>query len=202
MGAIFDNKSKAVINYTLSFDASARGASVEHIYNFFTFSTQDQDVIDLIDVEGMGGEIPVEFPRLWEGYSPERIISDYEKPSRIFLSSTPYDVRNTGYVGYFLWLFYDNQGFMIRYDGVIKFTPTYHICPRIQHEGEITNIHLVSVGPGSTLALETQDEIFGSDYHKVIALEEATGITIDMFTQLFKHNQISSCFESPLDVWK
>ena len=202
MRAIFETDSKAIINYTLTFDASAKGASYEHFYNVFTFSTLDKTGVDLIDVVGNGGEIPTEFPRLWEAYSPERIISTYGEPSRMFLSSEPNYFGDTGKVGYFLWLFYDEQGFMIRYDGSVNFAPMYHFCPIIQNKGEIDSIHLGSINLRKGIALEKQDEIFESGYHKVLTFEEATGQTIDEFARLFLQNEKPACFNVSREVWQ
>lgn len=202
INARFSSDFETVVNYTLSFEADAKDSPTEHVYNNFTFSTQNQKVVDLITAEGNGAEIPKEFPRLWKSYSPETIIVTYGEPSRVFLSTLPDSFGDRRKVGYFLWMFYDKQGFMIRYDGNADYSPQYRFCPEISDYGEIEGIYLVSVNFSNKIPLEKQDEIFESGYHKIKSLEEATGLTNEEFTNLFLQNEIPACLDVSREVWK
>jgi hypothetical protein len=201
--AKIETGSNAHINYVLTFDASAKGAVVEHVYNDFDFMEKD-DLVDTITVYGKGSERPEELQPIWQSYSPEQIIMESGEPTRVLISSSPSSYGNTGKQGYYLWLFYDKNNFMIRYEGEFNFSSTYHICPKIGKNGEITDIYIKTQAPTNPLPLENGDEILSSigSYEKVLTFEQATGKTLDDFYAIFNQKGKPACFDTAQAIWK
>lgn len=108
---------------------------------------------------------------------------------------------NTGRTGYSLWIFYDQHGFVIRYDGGVRQDPVYHICPTLNNDLEgIRQISFLLQSPESQLPLERIDQVSITDKY-IRALEDATGLSLDEFYQLFTQEDQPACFDTPRDIW-
>jgi hypothetical protein len=202
LSARFESESKAHIGYVLTFDASQKGAVVEHIYNTFDF-IEKNNFVDSIIIKGQGSERPEELQPIWQDYSPRQIMSDHGIPNRVLVSTTSKKYGDKGKQGYYLWLFYDEQGFMIRYNGDIDYADTYHFCPEIGTNGDIEEIFITIQTKTNIAPLEKGDEIFSSirKYQKVLSYEQATGKTLKDFYLTFSQNEKPYCFDTPMNVW-
>ena len=202
LSARFEKESKAHVSYVLTFDASKKGAVVEHVYNIFDFIEKD-GLVDSIIIKGQGSERPEELQPIWQNYSPSQIISEHGTPDRVLVSSTSKFYGDKGKQGYYLWLFYDEQGFMIRYNGEIDYANTYHFCPEIGINGGIAEILIKIQSKTNLTPLEKGDEILSSigKYRKVLTYEQATGKTLSDFYFTFIQKAKPSCFDTPRTVW-
>jgi hypothetical protein len=146
---------------------------------------------------------------LWRNYTPAQILANYGVPTRVLLEAPGVSgIGNTGNTGYTLWLVYDDLGFIVRYDGIVRDLPIYHICPSLNTDsGQITRIHIYMQSPediwpldksDSKLVLSETDEYWAGT---VKSIDEAAGISIDKFYQLFLQTEEPACFDSPHDIW-
>lgn len=176
----------------------------KRIYNLFDFVERAGNV-DFIVIQSHGYHNPEEFQSLWKDYSPDSFLKTYGIPDRVLLQviSRGYSI----YRGYFLWLFYDYFGIMIRYGGSVLDSPTLHICPKIGlgEDGiEIINLSLRSLD--SPLLLESFDPILNDTNHStasmriVRSIQDATGMNVTEFYNVFMQNS-PACFDTRQDIW-
>jgi len=153
-------------------------------------------------------ENPEELRRIWRNYSAPKIIKAYGMPDRILLHG-----RNTNsfYYGrsYYLWLFYDKQGFSIAYQPLIpdyfSGAPFFRICSETD---ALLRIEIDMQAPNNPLPLERFDEMFeairlGDDIGKdfvVRSLQEATGLSDEEIYQAYMQDK-DPCFSIPSDIW-
>ena len=172
------------------------------------FFTPKNDVVDSFTVEIQEyGNPTTAFQSMVEIYSPEKIVREHGRPSKVLLSSidyTQYAPGNLNQVGYILWLFYEQQGFAIRYHGS---TPTYHpetyhICPKIGENGNIGHIYFDLRSEQSRNLLGRGDDIIESNYRRIRSFQDVTGKTLDDFTQIFSQSTQPACFDMPRIVWR
>lgn len=107
----------------------------------------------------VGYDYPEEFNRAWKNYSAQKIVMEYGTPNRVMLWVVP-SPDFLRYGVYSLWLFYDELGFSIRYDGRIpKYfsgAPFFRICSGID---PLLEIELNMQSPDNNLPLERFDII-------------------------------------------
>jgi hypothetical protein len=148
---------------------------------------------------------PVKFQTLWEMYSPEKILKRHGPPTKVLLSTTVNGSGNTGNTGYILWLFFENQGIMIRYDGIVKLAPVLHICPRLAPGGDIYSIQLSLQSKDNLLPLDREDGILEPKgaliFPTIHTIEEAAQLKVDDFYKLFIQTDKPACFDTPSSIW-
>ena len=155
-------------------------------------------MVETIFARVEGSDNPKDFEIIWKDYSPQKVVSTYKIPSRVFLqASGDIGIGNTGNGGYILWIFYDYLGFMIRYDGSVVNQATYHICPNL----EDTNIQMTLQSPNNHKPLEWGDGILTNHRNTVRTIEESSGISLEEFYQLFIQPEKPGCFETPENIW-
>jgi hypothetical protein len=202
LSPIFESRSKVTVLYTISSPSNTTGITKDYD-NTFSFITNNQEVVETIRGEGIGiGETDSSNLPIWRNYSPQNLIRTYGEPSRIFLSSISDSVGDKGIVGYNLWLFYDSEGFMVRYNGGVAYASTYHFCPTIQAKGQIDSIYLFLIPSRGSISLDKVDKLFQADYLKIKSFKDVTQRTNYEFSQLFLQDDKPPCFDASRDIWK
>ena len=144
-----------------------------------------------------------DFESMWESYSPREVMRIYGVPSRVLLSTTGIiGLGDSGKHGYIVWIFYDQLGFMIRYDGTVADLPTYHFCLELKEGAEdINRIDLMLQNPSNPLPLERDDNILTTDPSRAMSIQDAAGISVEEFYRLFTQDDKPACFDTPHDIW-
>ncbi|MGB8647103.1 MAG: hypothetical protein WCF84_17835 [Anaerolineae bacterium] len=174
------------------------------ISNDFSFIERNGTVESiLIDTEGYYNHIA--FQEAWQQFSPRQVITQYGRPSRVLLGTNQGFVEPPGgeTMGYFLWLFYDKQGFLIIYNEGVKFAPTYHICPAVQNEAlGMSELRMTLHAPDNPTPLEKSYEAeFEYEKYAPRPIQEVAGISVEQFYKLFSQKDNLACFDTPRDIW-
>jgi hypothetical protein len=179
--------------------------SITTATNVFTkveFSEQDGAVTS-IHLYGEGFSSPGEFKEIWSSYAPERIIPTLGQPTRVWIDAVASAAEGppTSFP-YELWVFYDQLGLLLRYQGTVDARPVYRFCPTFSDSGNIgitMDVYAVSTLGGNSP--EDLTELKGMAFPPR-NLEEAAGLTIEEFYGLFLKNDQPICFETPRNIWK
>jgi len=137
-----------------------------------------------------------QFAEDWQAYMLTQILKSYQAPSQAFLGTgsapwSPFD----------LLLFYPEEGFLVQYSGVAEEREgkTWLVCPHLAEitlqlwpPGRITKLGDV---PG-VVSAHADDPTWGP-----YSLEEATGLSIDEFYEIFVQPGNQACLETPADLW-
>jgi len=170
-----------------------------------TFLYEKNDMIVSININGNGNLDGAKFRGIMLAYSPENIFVDYGIPSRIWVSSSDHfneQVDPGTKMFYKLFFYYDDLGFLIVYDGLVDYQTTYHICPSFSANGFIDGLELYMQPANSSTPLENLT-LWGSKEHLgALTLEEAAGISVQDFFNLYKNATGPVCFDTPRDIWK
>lgn len=149
-------------------------------------------IIQSIQVEGaLYGNASEHFAQDWHRYSPDQMLNRHGKPSQVYIQLVP-PIERDALVYYQLWLVYDHFGFYVVYTGpAIYELPIMRVCLRFE---EVTNIalRLQSPWPGGSV-LESPELLR--------TLEEATGMSVEMFYETFRNPEGDMCLESPANIW-
>jgi len=189
------DESGAIFHGTGGFDLME-----DHIYNRFGFKERE-GIIESVHISSEGYANRRGFQLLWARYSPKNVITEYGPPSRVWIKSTSNYWGNTGYNGYLLWLFYDQLGFVIKYSGGVKYQPIYHFCPSMENKKDIGGIEFLLQSPSSLLPLDRLDDQDVPFRKYIRTIEEAAGLSIEQFYQLFTQGEKSGCFDVQADVF-
>ncbi|RME57457.1 hypothetical protein D6779_08620 [Candidatus Parcubacteria bacterium] len=132
-------------------------------------------------------------------------MEEYGIPSRVWLESTSSGPIAKGRIaGYVLWIFYDQLGFLIKYEGYGDYKPVYHFCPRFEGGEDIRSLTMYLQSPHSPNPIEETAEVIGLEidpYPHVQSIEDAAGITPHEFYNLFTQKDTQACFNTPRDIW-
>lgn len=187
-----------ILHETGGFDLPEKG-----IRNRISFIESSANVI-AIRVAAEGRTNPEAFKEIWASYWPDKILSDYGKPSRVLLKtfsrageSSP--VQRTIYG---LWMFYDDKGVLIRYSGTVIFDATYRICPSYAESGNLVpDIELYLQSPTNSMPIDDLARDGLTPETSIRPLEDATGVSIDQFSELLLNDPQNFCVETPRDIW-
>jgi hypothetical protein len=173
-----------------------------HIENSLYF-LENGGLVETIDIKSLLVRTKSErFFSFWKNYSPENILKRYGKPSRIWIKSTSY---GTVGVGYELWLFYDQQGFLIIIGGNTHLKEIYTICPSFKInniEESPDDIEIVLSAPTDSRQLETLTDLYSiGSYPYILPLEKAANLSIDDFYKSYLEKGSSFCFDTPMKIW-
>ena len=158
-------------------------------------------------INSTNSQDPAIVHRIWKNYLAPKIVTAYGMPDRILLWVVP-SPDFLRYGVYSEWLFYDELGFSIRYDGRIpKYfsgASFFRICPSDQ----LLEIGLNMQAPDNNLSLDRFDKILedirlGTDTGKlrvVHSLQDATGLDDTEIYNTFTQNK-DACFAIPSDIW-
>ena len=189
-----------VFHGTAGFDFE--GLSLKNSLSFQEYN----GIIDAILIRSDGYNKLEEFQVLWRDYAPPKVIMTYGVPDRVWLTIP--SSFTSEYRGYYLWLFYDKTGFMIRYHGQVLDAPILHICPRFGGDGYIAQIEIRMQSPDSSLPLDRFDAIL-EDVRKrtdtgklrvIHSIQEATGLDEKELYRIFVQEN-PACFDTPRDIW-
>lgn len=175
----------------------------------FVVHERQEGILDTIFVGGNHGSTQNQrdFEAFWEPYSPKEIVRKYKIPSRVLLrASGAGGPGNFGSKGYILWIFYDELGFVIRYDGKVADLPVYHICPELKvGADDIDRIGMTLQYPDNPLPLEWGDGILtislSPGLPPILPIQEAARISLENFYKLLAQNDEPACFDTPQDIW-
>lgn len=146
---------------------------------------------------------PVVFQSNWELYSLKQVLAAYGEPSRIWIQLAAGPIRpESTTIGYGLWLFYDQLGFLIQYGGTgLKVQPIYHVCPATQVQAGMVDIQLVLRAAENDIPLETLAGVTTEWLPYLIPIEEASGMSVTEFYTLFLTENDMPCFDTPRNLW-
>jgi hypothetical protein len=175
----------------------------------FIMDEEQAGIVNIVFIGGNHGSTQNQrdFETFWESYSPKKVIGKYKIPSRVLLrvpgAGGP---GNSGIKGYILWIFYDELGFMIRYDGKVADLPVYHICPELKAGvDDIDRISMTLQHPDHPLPLEWDDSILtiglSPGLPPILPIQDATGISLENFYKLFAQDDKPACFDTPQEIW-
>jgi hypothetical protein len=144
-----------------------------------------RDTVEGIIIRSLNNFDTKKFQEIWMHYQPSLLLQDYGPPSRMWLETA--GVENNNLIGALLYLFYDQQGFLISYQIVGKASQdSYQFCPEIGSE-----INLFLQSPSNPAPV---DILAGQiDRQYIDTIEQATGTTIE---EIHKHIFETGCFET------
>lgn len=161
--------------------------------------------IELIYIYSEGYSNPVAFQEQWETYSPDRLLEEYGIPTRVWLESKSSGPVVEGRIaGYTLWIFYDQLGFLILYNGYGEYEPIYHFCPRFDNGEDIRSLEMYLQSPDNPNPIEETAGIIGLEidpHPNVQSIEDATGLSTIDFYNLFIQEDKQACFDTSRDIW-
>lgn len=148
--------------------------------------------------------LPENFKAVWTSYSPEQVISTYGQSSRVWVQTfaAPNELPYGDTMAYDLWLFYDELGFVIRYEGQARYEPVYRLCPTFEEGGNLgLGLEMYLQSPANPRPLE---ELVGERMgipESIHSIEEAAGLSVEDFCALFTRGEGPICLETPRDIW-
>lgn len=144
------------------------------------------------------------FNQLVQYYALSRVISDYGRPTQVFIAPFPDDpdYPSPEWIPFSTVLYYADKGILIQYLSPRETRGDQYIgCPHKAH----VDITVWDFQRKLTLN-DIVDKISGRginklnvDYFKPI--EEATSITLDGFVEMFSDMQTLTCIETPISLW-
>ena len=193
-----------IVHETGGFDFEGEYISDHYttVYNDIAF-TELGGFVTSVHISSSGSANPIEFQSAFDYYSPQQVITKYGKPSRVWMTTTSLSgYGNTGKNGYDLWMFFDHLGFLIGYEGRVEDAPIYHVCPRFENGEDIYSLDLYLQSPDDPSPIEKNDSILNSGGRSsVLNIENAAGISVEEFYELFIQNDQPACFDTPRDIW-
>jgi len=132
-------------------------------------------------------------------YSFSNVFLRYGKPSRILLNiERPIEVNAPRL--YSLWVFYDQEGFLIIYAGEGWTENNYfvHICPSFK---DVNNIRFYLQASESKIPLEDLVEVGLSQIVLDYTIEKKTNLSLGEFYSDVTNTNRQACFESPIEAW-
>jgi len=139
------------------------------------------------------------FAQELQHYMLPQLLTTYGQPKEALIwtfGSAP----GGGWVPFHLLLFYPQQGILVDYQG-----PNERKGNNLQWCPQKTNIALWLWSPERKLTLEDIARIgLNLSLEEVLAyhsLEEATGMSLEMFYKTFRNANNRSCIETPVDMW-
>lgn len=167
--------------------------SRESVNNIHIMAFDQGGIVDYLAISGF---LPAaDFRRRYASYEPKRILAEYGTPQRAYIFA---DLL--GETSYTLILFYDDQGFMISYGGHVDHVTKNGIviCPDFAR-GSITGGGFSLISPQSNEHIEDfPDEELQAGFATIKpylrTVQDATGLTIDEFRDLFVGRSPTHCF--------
>ena len=136
-------------------------------------------------------------------YEINKILTKYGEPSEVLVGAWLLEPRSGAeYEKFTISLYYPENGFLIEYEGNVekKIDQKWNLCPWN------VNVNITSWDPNTKPALEQLDLDnadtwipYNLDYFK--SIEEASGLKVDEFYDLFKNDQTQTCIETDARLW-
>jgi hypothetical protein len=139
----------------------------------------------------------------WEAmrrYSLDNVLFRHGIPSRVLLSVDIGPFEEGAPRMYALWLFYDQQGILIFYEGEgqTRIGDIIRVCPSYE---KLHDIAFYLQSPESGVPLE---DIFDGGLNSEsleYTLENTTSLRLEDFYNKFVHPEPQACLETPVEVW-
>lgn len=157
------------------------------------------EVVRSITVEGevIQRTTPERFAQDWHRYSLDQVLRRYGKPSQVMLELWPNPPEP--YYPYRLFLFYEELGILIEYEGPAIPGKTFlQVCPVFE---QVTSLRLWLQSPKQESSLLQLADLDPLELAQMLPLEKATGMDVQTFYKTFKEARAGVCLESPADVW-
>jgi hypothetical protein len=165
---------------------------------------QDQ-IVSYIHVKGEGYSNLTLFHRIWKSVSPDSIITKYGTPSRVWIESYFSSCEGSGLCNttpYNLWLFFDKQGFLIIYSGLVDLKSIYTFCPTFSEAGNLGGrIEFYSKSIGDTKPLEDFTGLSPVKLTNPKDLDSITGMSLVEFATHYEQPNQPFCFSTPRNIW-
>lgn len=140
---------------------------------------------------------PERFATDWRRYSLDQVLTRYGEPSQVMLELWPNPPEP--YYPYRLFLFYEERGFLIRYEGPAIPGETLEVCPDFK---QVTRLDLWLQSPlEKRPLLELAYSVDPYERAQMLPLEEATGMDVRTFYETFQRAGATVCLKSPAEVW-
>jgi hypothetical protein len=164
--------------------------------------TEKDNKLNSIILTISGYKSPAGFQEIWQMYSPKQIMNLYGPPSRVWFFTRAQSLGTSH--GYDLYMTYEQNGFMIRYDGYLEENnDTFLVCPRFENGLDIKAMEIYLQAIDNPMPLEqigylgNPDDMRGSK-----RIKTAAGIDENEFYELFMQTQQPACFETPRSIWE
>lgn len=171
----------------------------KNILNGASLFEEDKKIIG-IEVFGEGRPDEVSsFWQIWSSYLPHKIIEQYGFPDRVWFDTydNPEVPNPEKPVGYSLWFFYDEKGFLLVYSGITTKSPEYQVCLGEKAiEGGFSNLSAnIQLLIHQDISLENFAVELGVDQRKSFYSETNPEIPMDEFKKNFIDQ--AGCFNAP-----
>lgn len=179
------------------------------------FGVDGNGVIQSTSVQASGLNVPgtdplhaTAFTALMQKYGLEDVLRQYGTPSRVYLVLQSFPAEQGAPWIYSMWLLFDNQGFMVVYEGegMSHDGRMLRVCPSYAgvHTIEIHSQSPVSQSPVENLEqlMNGQSDIqFLQSQGVIHSLQESTSLSLKAFQDLFTGSTSAKCIESPASIW-
>ena len=167
--------------------------SVHTVFNFYE-KQKHIEAISILVQEGYRN--PALVFRFWRNYSPEQIIKDYGQPTRIMVNLFG---TETGAIKYYLFLFFDDQGFLAFYQGKAGMPDelNYRVCPTWEDPTWLPFLELYLQSPENKTPLEQLAQLSSNPQ----PLQKISQTTVEEFTASVLNGIKPSCFDTPQSIW-
>lgn len=142
-------------------------------------------------------------------YSVTNILNNLRSPTRVLMNLQSTTAEPGAKPYFYLWLFFDNAGILIQYEGFQTTTSVGDnliFCPAKQ---ELQAITLYLQSPASSQSLEQLVELIYSPFNNetwvqnnFLFIEQALRITPQTMYETFQSDGDNSCFESFKNLWE
>ena len=155
---------------------------------------EQSGVVQSIQVRGaiVRQTTPERFAQDWHRYSLDQVLTRYGQPSQVMLHLEP-PIEAGSPAGYSLHVFYDQLGIAMSYLGLANGETMIQACPVFEQ--------MTGIG----LWLQACEEEFPLVEHVIApdvmgyfrSLEEATGMSLETFYEIFRNPDSRVCLEGP-----
>jgi len=141
------------------------------------------------------------FTTLWQYYALQPILARYGVPSQVYFDLTLGSpcVGAGNFPHYKMWVMYEEQGFAIRYSGLLVHEyETWHVCPLFGQTRDI-RIQAQSLLSGATW-IDPFAEVYdiGGEFSTYGTLSELSDMTLDAFYEAFRRPDPQTCVMIPV----
>ena len=167
-------------------------------YSIYIGFTERDGIVQSIAVfaDALHTKFPQRFAQDWHRYSLDQVLTRYGEPSQVMLELWP--TPPEPYYPYRLFIFYEQRGFLLAYEGPAIPGETFRVCPNFD---QITSLRLWLRPPGEGSALLELANLDPLERAQMLPLEEVTGMDVQTFYETFRQAGTGACLESPTEVW-
>lgn len=173
-----------------------------YIISFFTLPSTA--TVDWIEIHLEGVQSGTLFAA-WQQLIPERLVAFFGPPKRIELITDAVERNEPQFEKpYWINFYFEDERFMIGFEGAIKNAPTYHFCPTYAANGNLGNgIQVYIISATEEKNLRQVIEIIGGyrfDPSTIRIFEQIVPLTNNDLSELYLENT-EVCFDAPKSTW-